>query len=61
MSEQCKTCMHFSVCAYREHYEDVMKLYEKARAECSQYPNFRVRIECCYYHKISVVMGDRIK
>lgn len=28
-NEQCKDCIHRDVCAYKEHYEDVVKFYEK--------------------------------
>lgn len=55
MNEQCKLCIHNNVCGYREHYEDAVKLYEKVRTDLSEYPCFRVRIECCHYHKNSVV------
>lgn len=51
MNEQCKFCIHNSVCAYREHYEDAVKLYEKARAECGKYPWFKCKIECVQYRK----------
>lgn len=55
MCEQCKSCIHSSVCGYREYYENAAKVYEKARTDLNEYPCFKVRIECCYYHKISVV------
>lgn len=51
MNEQCKFCIHNCVCAYKEHYEDVVKLYEQVRAECSKYPCFKVKIECAQYRK----------
>ena len=51
MNEQCKFCIHNSVCAYKEHYEDAVKLYEKAREECGKYPWFKCKIECVQYRK----------
>lgn len=53
MNEQCKFCIHNTVCAYKEHYEDAVKLYENARKECSKYPWFRCKIECSQYRKES--------
>ena len=52
MSEQCKSCIHESVCAYKEHYEDAMKKKKKAREECGKYPWFKFKIECIQYRKI---------
>lgn len=54
MNEQCNFCIHNSVCAYKEHYEDAVKLYEKARAECGKYPWFKCKIECIQYRKESI-------
>lgn len=51
MNKQCEFCIHSSVCAYKEHYEDVVELYENARKECSKYPWFKCNIECVQYHK----------
>lgn len=51
MNEQCKFCIHRNVCAYREHYEDAVKLYEKAKTECEKYPCFKCKIECDQYRK----------
>ena len=51
MNIQCNTCIHKTVCAYKEHYEDVETLYEKAKAECGKYPWFKFKIECVQYHK----------
>lgn len=51
MNKQCKFCIHNSVCAYKEHYEDAVKLYEKAREECGKYPWFKCKIECVQYRK----------
>lgn len=51
--EQCKLCMHSFVCAYKEHYEEAVKLYEKAREECDKYPFFKCKIECSQYRKDS--------
>ena len=51
MNEQCKFCIHKDVCAYKEHYEDAVKLYEKARIECARYPFFKCNIECVQYRK----------
>lgn len=31
MNKQCKSCIHGDVCAYKEHYEDAVELYEKAK------------------------------
>lgn len=47
--EQCSYCIHGSVCAYKEHYEDAVKLYAKAKAECEKYPYFKCKIECVQY------------
>lgn len=51
MNEQCKFCIHNRVCAYKEHYENAVKLYEKAREECGKYPWFKCKIECVQYLK----------
>lgn len=51
MNEQCKFCTHQNVCAYKEHYENVIELYEKAMAECSKYPWFKCKIECTQYRR----------
>ena len=51
MNEQCKFCIHADVCAYKEHYEDAVSLYEKARNECRKYPWFKCKIECVKYQK----------
>lgn len=51
MNKQCETCTHSVVCAYKEHYEDAVKLYEKARAECAKYPWFMCKIECSQYQQ----------
>lgn len=53
MNEQCKTCMHSYVCAYKAHYEDAVKLYEKTAAECEKYPYFKFKIDCVQYRKDS--------
>ena len=50
MNGQCKSCTHKDVCAYKEHYEDAVKLYEKAMEECAKYPYFKCKIECAQYH-----------
>lgn len=54
MNNQCKSCIHNTVCAYKEHYEDAVKLYENARKECSKYPWFKCKIECVQYRKDSI-------
>ena len=51
MNEQCKFCIHNSVCAYKDHYEDAVQLYEKVSAECGKYPWFKCKIECVQYRK----------
>ena len=51
MNEQCKFCIHSDVCAYKEHYEDAVKLYEKAKNECGKYPWFKCEIVCVKYRK----------
>ena len=51
MNKQCKFCIHRDVCAYKEHYEDAVKLYEKARNECGKYPWFKCDIVCIQYLK----------
>ena len=48
-SEQCENCIHRDVCAYKEHYEDAMKLYKDAQEEATQYPWFKVSIDCVKY------------
>ena len=49
MNDQCKFCNHKNVCAYKNHYDDVIKLYEKAIAECGKYPYFKFKIKCVQY------------
>lgn len=56
MNDQCKYCIHKNVCAYMEHYEDVVKLYEKAREECAKYPWFKFKIECIQYRKENITL-----
>ncbi len=51
MNRQCEFCIHKHVCAYKEHYEDAVKLYEKARNECGKYPWFNCEIVCVQYLK----------
>jgi hypothetical protein len=51
MNEQCKYCIHKTVCAYKEHYEDAVELYKKAREECAKYPWFKCDIKCIQYQK----------
>ena len=51
MNDQCKFCIHRCVCAYKEHYEDALKLYEKVRAECLKYTYFKCKIGCAQYRK----------
>lgn len=51
MNNQCKYCIHGDVCAYREHYEDAVKLYEKVKHECGKYPWFKCDIVCIQYIK----------
>lgn len=48
-NEQCIQCIHRDVCAYSEHYEDAVKLYEDAQKEAGKYPWFRVAIDCTKY------------
>jgi hypothetical protein len=52
-NEQCKDCIHRDVCAYKEHYEDVVKLYEKASEEAGKYPWFKFTIYCVK-HEVEV-------
>ena len=54
INKQCNFCIHKLVCAYEEHYEDAVKLYENARKECSKYPWFKCKIECVQYRKESI-------
>ena len=46
MNKQCNFCIHRDVCVYREHYEDAVELYEKAKNECGKYPYFVCDIRC---------------
>ena len=55
MNNQCKFCIHSAVCAYKEHYEDAVKLYENARHVCSKYPWFKCDITCVQYLKAESV------
>lgn len=48
-NKQCKDCTHRDVCAYKEHYEDAVKLYEDAAIEASKYPWFAFSIYCVKY------------
>lgn len=59
MNEQCKFCIHNTVCAYKEHYEDAVKLYEQARKECGKYPWFKCKIECVQYRKKDFNLPER--
>ena len=61
MNDQCKFCMHNSVCAYKEHYEDAVKLYEKAREECEKYPYFKCKIECTQYRNEAGLIKSPIR
>lgn len=49
-NEQCRDCIHRDVCAYKEHYEDAVKLYEDAQKEAGKYPWFKVSIYCVKYN-----------
>ena len=49
INNQCKYCIHNDICAYREHYEEAVKLYEKAKKECGKYPWFICDIRCIKY------------
>lgn len=51
MNNQCEFCIHNSVCAYKEHYEDAVKLYEKSREEYEKYPWIKIKIECTQYRE----------
>lgn len=51
MNEQCKDCVHRTVCAYKKHYEDAVELYKKTREECAKYPCFKCDIKCIQYRK----------
>lgn len=46
---QCVDCIHKDVCAYKDHYEDAVKLYEQANKEASKYPWFDWTIHCIKY------------
>lgn len=48
MSNQCDSCIHRTVCAYRENYEDTKKTYEEV---CGQYSFFKVEIKCVHYRE----------
>ena len=48
-NEQCKDCIHRDVCAYKDHYEDVVELYKKVIEETSKYPWFKFSIYCVKY------------
>lgn len=56
MNKQCRSCIHGDVCAYKEHYKDVIELYEKAKNECSKYPYFVCDIRCIKYSKSESVI-----
>ncbi len=51
MKDKCKYCIHGSVCAYKEHYEEVEQLYLKVKAEAGKYPWFKCEIRCVMYRK----------
>jgi len=58
MNNQCKSCIHKDVCAYKNHYEDVEKLYQEARKEAGKYPWFQLEIRCVQYqHNVAVRKG----
>ena len=52
MNKQCKSCIHYDVCAYKEHYKDAVELYEKAKNECGEYPYFVCDIRCIKYCRV---------
>lgn len=56
-NEECESCIHAPVCAYKEHYEDAVKLYKAAIDEAGKYPWFKVDIHCVQYtmHYPSIV------
>ena len=55
-NEQCTLCIHKDVCAYKDHYYDVEKLYEKIKTECEKYPWFKFKIECVKYSSIKLTI-----
>jgi hypothetical protein len=54
MNNQCKFCIHNTVCAYKVYYDDAVKLYEKVTEECGKYPWFNCKVECTQYRKDSI-------
>ena len=46
VNEQCKNCIHRDVCAYREHLDDAIALYEDAKKEAGKYPYFKMSFDC---------------
>lgn len=62
MNKQCKHCIHSDVCAYKEHYEEAVELYEKAKNECSKYPYFVCDIRCIKYSEVKIgVVKSEVK
>ena len=51
MNEQCKSCVHKDVCAYKAHYKHAIEIYEKTKNECGEYPYFVCDIRCIKYCK----------
>lgn len=51
-NKECESCIHAPVCAYKEHYEDAVKLYEAAIDEAGKYPWFKIDINCVQYESI---------
>lgn len=49
MNEQCKSCVHKDVCAYKAHYKHAIEIYEKTKNECGEYPYFVCDIRCIKY------------
>lgn len=49
VNKECESCIHNQVCAYKEHYEDVVKLYKASIDEAGKYPWFKLEITCVQY------------
>lgn len=58
MNKQCKDCIHINVCAYKEHYDDVVNMYKAIREESSKYPWFRLELTCVQYLREAILKGD---
>ncbi len=56
--EQCNSCIHRNVCAYKGHLEEIDSLYEPIVIEAGKYPWFKVDIKCTEYRSAQITRGE---